>query len=266
MILQASTTTHRRRRNALRIFWLESKYEFLKNLRLPIYSLSVLMFPVMFYVLFGLSFGRSDFGPVSSSLYYAVTYSAFGIMGASLFGFGVNVAVERGQGWMHLKRAFPMPPLAYFAAKVFMATLFGLIIVLTLLTLGTLFGGMRLAAGQILVIVGVLIAGALPFSALGLALGYLTGPNSATAVVNLIYLPMSFSAGLWIPIQELPAFFQTLAPYLPSYHYAQLGLASIGAGDGGHVGWHILVLTGITLVSLLVALVLYFRDEARSYG
>jgi ABC-2 type transport system permease protein len=259
-------TTQRWRRNSLRIFWLESKYEFLKNLRLPIYSLSTLMFPVMFYVLFGLSFGRNDFGPVSSSLYYAVTYGAFGIMGASLFGFGVNVAVERGQGWLRLKRAFPMPPLVYFLAKVFMAALFGLIIVLTLLTLGTLFGGIRLAFDQALAIIVVLVAGTLPFSALGLALGYLAGPNSAPAVVNLIYLPMSFSAGLWIPIQELPAFFQTLAPYLPSYHYAQLGLAVIGATESESMGWHVLVLAGVTLVSLLGALILYFREEARSYG
>ena len=36
------------------IYLKEAKYEFLKNLRLRVYTASVLSFPVMFYVLFGL--------------------------------------------------------------------------------------------------------------------------------------------------------------------------------------------------------------------
>ena len=254
------------RRNLLRIFWLEAKFEFFKFLRLPIYSLSILLFPTMFYILFGLSFGRGEFGPIASALYYAITYGAFGIIGAALFGFGVGVAVERGQGWMLLKRASPMPPLAYFLAKVFMAAMFGLIIVLILLALGALFGGLRLSVGELLSVIGVLVVGTLPFSAMGLALGYLVGPNSAPAVVNLIYLPMSFAAGLWIPIQVLPAFFQKLAPYLPTYHYAQLSLGIVGADRGGGAGWHLLVLGGFTLAFLIAAVFLYFRDEGQTYG
>ena len=37
--------------------------------------------------------------------YLLATYATFGVIGAALFGFGVGVAVERGQGWMLLKRA-----------------------------------------------------------------------------------------------------------------------------------------------------------------
>ncbi len=36
------------------IYLKEAKYEFLKNLRLRMYTASVLSFPIMFYVLFGL--------------------------------------------------------------------------------------------------------------------------------------------------------------------------------------------------------------------
>ena len=131
------------RRNLLKIFWLESKYEFLKSIRLPIFALSTLLFPVMFYLFFGLTFGRGEFGSISAAFYYAVAYGAFGVIGAALFGFGVGVAVERGQGWMRLKRASPMPPLAYFLAKIFMAMMFGLIIVITLFGLSVVIGGAR---------------------------------------------------------------------------------------------------------------------------
>ena len=40
------------------IYAKETKYEFLKLLRLPVYSVSIIMFPVMFYVLFGLLLNR----------------------------------------------------------------------------------------------------------------------------------------------------------------------------------------------------------------
>ena len=68
---------------------------------------------------------------------------------------------------------------------------------------------------------------------MGLAFGYLIGPNSAPAVLNLVYLPMAFAAGLWIPITQLPDVVQAVAPFLPPYHFAQLALGTFGASEGG---------------------------------
>jgi len=45
------------------IYLKEAKYEFLKNLRLRVYTVSVLSFPLMFYVLFGLVLNaKENFG------------------------------------------------------------------------------------------------------------------------------------------------------------------------------------------------------------
>ena len=62
---------------------------------------------------------------------------------------------------------------------------------------------------------------------MGLALGYFAKPNSAPAMVNLVYLPMSFCSGLWIPIFMLPKVLQNIAQVLPPYHVAQLALNAI---------------------------------------
>ena len=124
-----STPASPTKRNLVRIYALEAKTEFLKLWRLPAYSVATLVFPLMFYVIFGVTFGGSA-GPVSVATYLLATYGAFGIIGAALFGFGVGVAVERGQGWMRLKRASPMPPTAYFVAKIAMALFFSLLIVM----------------------------------------------------------------------------------------------------------------------------------------
>lgn len=254
------------RRDLLRIYWLEARYEFLKNLRLPVYSLSTLLFPVMFYLFFGVMFGQGDVAGIEAPLYYALTYGAFGVIGAALFGFGVGVAVERGQGWMRLKQASPMPPAAYFVAKIVMSVLFGLAIVGAMLTLSATVGGAAPTPLQALAAVGVAALGALPFCALGLAIGYLVGPNSAPAVVNLAYLPSAFLGGLWIPVQAFPEWLQALAPLLPTYHLGQLALAVVGAGAGDPVWRHVVVLAAWTSIGLLAAAALFRRDEGATYG
>jgi ABC-2 type transport system permease protein len=85
-------------------------------------------------------------------------------------------------------------------------------------------------------------------------------------VVNLVYIPMAFCSGLWIPIQGLPAFLQKLAPWMPPYHLAQLALKVVG-GDLGHpVAFHVGALAAVTVISLAVAWVGYRRDEGKTYG
>lgn len=254
-------------RSLPRIYALEAKYEFLKLLRMPAYAIPTISFPLLFYVFFGLAFGGGRMaGPVSMPTYLLATYGAFGVIGASLFGFGVGVAIERGQGWMLLKRATPMPPLAYFTAKIFMALTFSLILVLGLCALGAAFGGVRMPTLTWVSLASVLIAGALPFCAFGLALGYFCGPNSAPAVVNLLYLPMAFLSGLWIPVQVLPGILQKLAPMLPPYHFSQLALAQVGAHSGPAAWVSILYLVLFTAASLGLAYLGYRRDEGKTYG
>ena len=250
-----------------RSYLLEAKYEFLKQVRMPAYAVPAITFPVMFYLLFGVMFGgaRQTAG-TSVATYMLATYGAFGVIGSALFGFGVGVAIERGQGWMTLKRATPMPPFAYFVAKLAMAATFAAIIVLLLSIVGVWFGGVRLSGGAWMQLTGTLILGTIPFSALGLALGYFAGPNSAPAIVNLVYLPLSFASGLWIPIEVLPQAIRTFAPWLPPYHLGQLALAAVGSGRGAPAWTHALALLGFTAIGLAVAWVGFRRAEDANWG
>lgn len=116
--------TPRSLRAAARIYALEAKLDFLKTLRLPAYALPTVAFPALFYLMFAVAFGPQAMGGVQGAAYMLATYGTFGVIGAALFGFGVGIAVERGQGWLLLKRASPMPPGAYFGAKLATSTLF----------------------------------------------------------------------------------------------------------------------------------------------
>jgi ABC-2 type transport system permease protein len=134
-----------------------------------------------------------------------------------------------------------------------------------LVTAGVLFGDVSFDLARLTTMGAVLVAGAAPFCAFGLMIGYLAGPNSAPAIVNLIHLPMSFAAGLWIPIQALPDAVQKIAPALPAFHYGQLALETVGAGDG-RIVQHVLYLIGFTVVCLIGASVAYLRDDGKTYG
>ena len=254
------------RGSLLRVYLTEAWQEFLKLIRLPIFAATTIALPLMFYVIFGITFAGEQAGGVGMTTYMLVTYGAFGVIGAALFGFGVSVAMERGQGWMRLKRVAPMPPLAYFVAKVVMSLAVATIIVLAMFTLGALVGGVRLDPQQWVAVGLALVAGALPFSAMGLAFGYLVGPNSAPAVLNLAWLPMAFASGLWIPISQLPDVVQLVAVALPPYHFVQLALGTIGASEGGSPVVHASAVLGFTLLFLVVAAWGFRRDEGRTYG
>lgn len=261
-----STPAMTTRWSPARVYALEARYEFLKLLRMPAYAIPSIAFPVLFYVLFGVMFGKQSIGGTSMATYLVATYGAFGVIGAALFGFGVGVATERGQGWMTLKRATPMPPFAFFTAKLAMCLLFATAIVLALSAAGVAFGGVRIAVGTWALLATILVVGAVPFCALGLGLGYLVGPNSAPPIVNLIYLPMAFLSGLWIPIDILPPAIKQIAPFLPAYHLGQLALGVIGASRGGPAWTHVVILAGFTLAGLAAAGYGYRHDEDRAFG
>ena len=250
----------------VRIYRTEAFHEFLKLIRVPMFAVSTLVFPLMFYVIFGITFADQTAGGVGVTTYMLATYGAFGVIGAALFGFGASIATERGQGWMRLKRVSPMPPLAYFVAKVAMATAVSGLIVLALFGLGATMGGVEMSIDRWVSLALVLVAGALPFSAMGLAFGYLVGPNSAPAVLNLVYLPMAFASGLWIPITQLPDVVRSVSPALPPYHFAQLALGTFGASEGGAPLLHLGALAGFAVAFLAVAAWGFRRDEGKTYG
>jgi ABC-2 type transport system permease protein len=250
-----------RQPNLLTIYFKEAKYEFLKSLRYPMYSVSTLLFPIMFYVLFGLVMGKQMIGSVRTTVYLLAAYGTFGVMGASLFGTAASLASERRLGWLQVKRASPMPPAAYFLAKVVMSLIFSASVVALLFLLGVLFGGVRIPVATAAKLALTLIAGSLPFCAMGLAIGYFAEPSSAPAVINIFYLPMSFCSGLWMPFMFLPKFMQQIAVFLPPYHLSQLALNLIGAGQGGPSSGHWEALAGFAMICLGIARWGHQRDQ-----
>lgn len=221
----------------LRSYRAELYGELLKTFRQPGFVLPSLLFPLGFYLLFGILLGRR--GNFDSASWFFATYAAFGVIGPALFGFGAALATEREAGWLDLKRVAPLPTGALLAARTGMSLIFALIIYLLLSVLAVSLGGVRLAPERWLLLGLVLILGTLPFCALGLLIGSHASGRSAAGWVNLIYLPMGALSGLWFPLFMMPELVQKLAVVFPAYHLGQLSLAAMGqieVGWGPHMG------------------------------
>jgi len=246
----------------LAVYGKETKYEFLHLLRAKSFSLAVIGFPLMFYVLFGLSNKHVVEGGVNITKAMLGGYACFGLIGAALFGIGVGLASELNSGWLELKRASPMPVMAYLFAKCTSAMAFGILIVSILTVVGVAFGGVCITGVELAKMLGVTVAGSVAFASMGLLLALLMPANAAPGLVNLIYLPMSYLSGLWMPIKYMPHWLQHLAPAMPMYHLAQLMLSVYGYQEpGSSMAVHWNALLGFTLLMLGMFWIVFSRKE-----
>lgn len=245
------TSTAAARRPATRAlapYVAELKAELRRTWRTPAFVLPCLLFPVLFYLMFGVLLGRGH-----AARYLLATYCVFGAMGPALFGFGVQFALDRAGGLLTLKRALPVPPLAPLLARLLMAVIFALMVAVLLILAARLLGGVQLAPGQVCGLLGVAALVALPLGAIGLLIGTWVGADAAPAVVNLVYLPMALLSGLWVPLSALPTVFSTFAPLWPTWHAAQLALPVMGQPTSGSATVHVLVLVAVTVCCALLA-------------
>ena len=250
----------------LRMLLMQTRSELLMRWRVPAFSVTNLALPIVFFTFFGLPVAhvrRAD--GVSIGAYLLASFGAYAVGNVMIYGFGIGVANERAMKIDRLMRASPLPPLVFMLAKVVTALVFALLALLLLVGYGAVVGGSYQPPAVWAMVIARLLAGSLPFIALGFAIGYLSGPHAAPAVANLIYLPLAFASGFFVPVGQLPGFVQAIAPFLPTYHYAQLAWSALGAGSET-LGTSLLWLTGYTAVFLTVAVRAYRREERAKFA
>ena len=94
-------------------------------------------------------------------------------------------------------------------------------------------------------------------------IGLLMPSNAAPGVINLVYLPLSFCGGLWMPIETLPHWLQVVAHGLPSFWFSRLALRTLGYSDSSALlAWALLA--SYTVVFLLIAAFIFRRQEAQA--
>ena len=227
------------------------RFEFLKMVRTPAFALPTLLFPAMFYLLFGVLMSNAD---PTIGLQTFARLGVFGTMAPGLFGFGVSLAFEREYGTLTYKQALPLPHGSYLLARMVMAMLFACIIAGLLIVMALTIAHAPLTFGMAARVFVVEVLGVLPFCAIGLMVGAFVSGQAAPAVVNVIYLPLAFMSGLWVPLQFMPKMIQELAPLWPPFHLSQLAFAALDMNSLGSTGSHIAALAGVTVLCFTIAM------------
>jgi len=254
----------------------QARAEFVASLRAPDFVIGVVAIPVLLFLMFAPPNARTLLPEGTRiSTMMMPGFGAFGILSLVLFAFGVEIAQERGKGWLRLLRATPAPAWAYLGGKLAMSVLYAALTLAVLFAVAAAFAQVRLSAQQWLQIAGVMIAGGAALAPMGFALGFLARPRAASTIGNLVFLPLSFVSGFFLPLSSLPEFLRDVAPYLPTYHYGRLIWSSFApaaditaytgiepVGTAASVAW----LVGTFVVFSLLSVWAYRRDRRQDEG
>ena len=229
----------------VRAYLSDAAYESLRLLRTPAFAIPILAMPLIFYSFFGvlLADKASRIPAIANNMW--VGWTVYGVMGPGLFGFGILVAVERNMGLLTYKRALPMPTGSYLAAKLLMALVFAVAVMILLVTLGLTIGHVTLPPSTLIRVAAVMSLGVIPACAVGLFIGSYAPASSAAAFANITYLSMAFLSGLFFPLTGV---LHATRFIWPTYHLSQLARASGGMVYDGSPLSHLGALAAMTAV------------------
>jgi ABC-2 type transport system permease protein len=228
----------------------DAKFESLRLLRTPAFSIPILAMPILFYTFFGVVLNGGPHRPPGFADMMFVGWTVYGVMGPGLFGFGILVAVERNMGLLTFKRALPMPTGSYLAAKLMMASIFAIVVMAMLVTAGLTLGHITLSPQKLVTVSAVMSLGVIPACAIGLFIGAWAPASSAGAFANIVYLGMAFLSGLFFP---LSGFLHDIRAIWPTYHLVQLARAAVGMPTEGSIASHAAILAAISATLILLA-------------
>lgn len=204
----------------------EMRLELVRLLRTPAFALPMFLLPVALYTLFAFAVaGEMTARDPDAARFMFAGFSLLAVTMSAVFATCPSLALEREQGLLTLKRAQPAPSGAWLLAKIVAGVVCGLLAYLPLLLLTAAGGQTQLSPAQLAAMSAVLVAGAIPFCALGLMVGSLASGSAAPAYANLLYLPGMYLSGLFFP---LPASLHFQAPFWPQFHLNQLVFAAGG--------------------------------------
>ena len=248
------------------MLWAENRAKLLARLRAPAFSVLSIVLPTMFFALFyGIFSNQAGVRAGELAKYFLAAYATYGVANVMVFNFGIGIANERGQKQDVLQRATPLPPAVAAAAQVIFSLVFALAALMVLFAYAFIAAGVRLSPDTWVGLTAKLLIGSFPMMGMGMAIGYSTSANAAPAVTNLIYLPMSFISGIFVPINQLPNGIQSIGKLLPLYHYSQLPLSSVGQSTED-LQRAVIWLVGWTVVLFALALRFYRMDTSRKFS
>jgi ABC-2 type transport system permease protein len=215
----------------VRLFWHELRVEqklFWRTIEAAFFTFFL---PLAFFLMFGSIYGDDLVNGVRGARFLVAGMIGYGVASTAFAGLAITLVLRRESGILKRIRATPMPPATYLSAVLVSALIVFLIQALLIMVLGRVLYDVALP-GNVVSVALVLLLGAATFAALGLAMTVLVrSAEGSSAVVNAVYLPMSFISGTFFPTENAPRFLEVIAEVLPLTYFTSLTRDVMLRGD-----------------------------------
>jgi len=245
---------------ALRRTWTHMRYQILENVRIPIAVIASAFFPAASMLFFVVpAAGDHEVGATMATCAMAT----FAVMLSCLFTYGAGVAEDRAQPWDPYTRTLPAGPLPRLLGRLATGVVFALLSLLPVVLVAAVFTAATATPLGVLAGLGAVLVAAIPFTLMGLAIGYSLPSKASLAVTNVVFFPLAFGGGLLSDPEDLPGFVEVIAPYVPTRGAVELVWAAVTDFEPDGTALLMLALWTVTLAA--VAVWAYRRDEGRRF-
>ena len=206
----------------MRLLWHEVKAELLLYTRSRELAFFTFLLPMIFFVLLGSTYGNDTVDGVKGSRFLEAGMIGYGAISIAFAGLAIVLVIRRENGILKRLRATPLPAAVYITAvlSAFLAAF--AVEVVGLILLGRVLVGIGIP-DRLGSLVLALLLGAISFCGLGIGVtALIRSAEGASAVVNAIYLPMSFIAGAFFSPHHFPQVLRAVADVLPLTYFLRL--------------------------------------------
>jgi ABC-2 type transport system permease protein len=196
------------------------------------------LLPILFFLLLGSAYGDEEINGVSGYQYLLAGMIGYGAASTTFAGLALLLVIRREAGVLKRLRATPLPPSTYIAAVLGSIIFIFLVEAAILIAIGR-FGYDVPMPDSFASLILVILLGAASFAALGVGLtALIKSAEGSSAVVNALYLPLSFISGAFFAADTFPDVLQKLALLLPLSHLIRLTRDVMVYDDGiwDHLG------------------------------
>jgi ABC-2 type transport system permease protein len=213
-------------------------------LRTPRTIIFTMAFPLVFLVLFNSIFinGGDNTATLPNDLklsaqaYFTAGIVAYAVALSTFTTLAVSLTTQRENGQLKRYRGTPMPPWTFIAGQIARATAQALAMTALLLAVGAVAYGVPIPGSTFPAFLLYVVVGTATLCALGIALSAFTPTaDAASTIAPFTVVMLAFFSGVWIPVEQLPQWLETVGKVFPLYHLAlglQTSLSPEASGSG----------------------------------
>lgn len=218
--------------------------------REPVVVFFALGFAPLLLVIFGLIPAMREVDPDLGVRRMSIYLPILVTMGVALFalsGLSPLFAAYRERGILRRMRTTPVRPMAMLAAQLLMAMGLSLVALAIILGLAQFAFGEDLPQAGAAYLVGYLLTASASFAVGLLVAAVAPTSTAATAIGTLLFFPLAFFAGIWLPRDDMTDVLRRISDLSP------LGAGVQSLQDAAAGSWpqllHVAVLVGWTIIA-----------------